>query len=333
MPAERRIIPLTGAEHPLPERPDVFEHIAVVGLGLIGGSIALAARQVWPGALVIGVDTNQVLEQAVARHAVDVASSDLAIVSEADLVILAAPVLENVRLLSVLPKYLDRPAVLTDVGSTKRRTIEAARALPPQLAFVGGHPLAGSTRRGLEGARADLFAGRPWLFTPDTRRGHRGRQTAPTPGATSGGAGPAATSDAEDAGAPTPLERLIAFAEGLGAVPRVLGPAEHDHLVAFVSDLPQMTATALMHVVGDAVGEEGLALSGRGLQDTTRLAGSPADIWGDICDTNADEIVPAIDALVEALRRLRQAISDGKPIEGTFEAANRWRSLLEERRQ
>src|SRR5512146_3066905 len=109
--------------------PPVFERIAIVGLGLLGGSIALAVRQRWPAALVIGVDRTDVLEQAVHLHAVDVAAEELMIVSEADLVILAAPVRANLEVLAALPEWLQGHAVVTDVGSTKRAIVGAARAL------------------------------------------------------------------------------------------------------------------------------------------------------------------------------------------------------------
>src|SRR5512142_1397611 len=116
-----RIIPVTPAgKRPGGGSPPIFERIGIIGLGLIGGSIAIAAREIWPGGLVVGVDSNEIVERAVARHAIDVASSDLTIVSEADVVILAAPVLQNIQLLARLPDVIDKPAVVTDVGSTKR---------------------------------------------------------------------------------------------------------------------------------------------------------------------------------------------------------------------
>ena len=107
--------------------------------------------------------------------------------------------------------------------------------------------------------------------------------------------------------------------------------ARHDRLVAFISHLPQLTASALMRIVGDRVGDEGLGLSGRGLRDTTRLAGSPGDIWADICASNADEIRPAIDALIDVLRRLRDRVGDRDAIADLFDAANRWRSALDDK--
>src|SRR5687768_14961853 len=142
--------------------PPIFDKIAIVGLGLIGGSIALAARQIWPRGLVIAVDTKDVLEQAMVRHAIDVAADDVVVIAEADLVILAAPVQENIRLLEALDEHIPGSAVVTDVGSTKREIVAAASGLPPRLTFVGGHPMGGAARGGFAHARDDLFKGRPW---------------------------------------------------------------------------------------------------------------------------------------------------------------------------
>ncbi|HSK08976.1 MAG TPA: prephenate dehydrogenase/arogenate dehydrogenase family protein, partial [Vicinamibacterales bacterium] len=151
MPDDPRLLPM--AEAPSAAAP-IFERVAIVGVGLIGGSIGLAARKAWPAALVIGVDRHDVLEKAMVRHAVDVASPDMAIISAADLVVLAAPVRENLRLLADLEQWLPGEAVITDAGSTKRQIVEASRALPPRLRFVGGHPLAGMPRAGFDHARA-----------------------------------------------------------------------------------------------------------------------------------------------------------------------------------
>ncbi|RPJ70551.1 MAG: prephenate dehydrogenase/arogenate dehydrogenase family protein [Acidobacteria bacterium] len=302
MPDDPRLLPM-AADVPA-GGPPVFERMAVVGLGLIGGSIALAARQAWPSALVIGVDRNEVLEKAMVRHAIDVASSDLMIVSEADLVILAAPVRENLALLEAVAERIAGEAVITDVGSAKRGIVAAGTALPPRVVFVGGHPLAGMARGGFDLARADLFARRPWLLTP--------------PGEGRG--------EAWDSAA----RRVAAFVEGLGGKPETLESAEaHDRLVAFLSHLPQLTASALAGVVGEAVGEE-LRLAGRGLADTTRLASSPADIWRDICAANADEIGPALDRLIAALQGVRDGLGSDRAIEDLFDTANRWRETLEE---
>jgi len=192
-----------------------------------------------------------------------------------------------------LPKL--KPA---ELESRRREIVAAARALPPRFTFVGGHPLGGAAKGGLEHARTDLFRGRPWLLTP-----------------TGDNAGPA-------------LEKLMAFVRALGAEPRVMSVEVHDRVLAFLSHLPQLTASALMQVVGDAVGHDGLGLAGRGLADTTRLAASPADIWKDIAATNADEIGPALDALIAILQDLRRDLPDGDVLTEVFSSANQWRDVL-----
>ena len=287
-----------------PGQPPVFQRVGIVGLGLIGGSIALAARDTWPAALVIGVDRKDVLERAMLRHAIDVAADDAVVLAEADLVILAAPIQQNLEILRDLPDNITGSAVVTDTGSTKRAIVDAAMALPDRFTFIGGHPLGGAARGGIEHARPDMFSGRPWLFTP------------------------AHSND------PHALDKLKAFVSGLGAIPRILSPSEHDHLLAFISHLPQLTVSALMHVVGEAAGEDGLSLSGRGLQDTTRLASSPSDIWKEVCATNADEIGSALDGLIGVLRHIRADLQSGKSIDDVFESANTWReALLSEKSQ
>ena len=114
----------------------------------------------------------------------------------------------------------------------------------------------------------------------------------------------------------------------LGAEPRTLSPDVHDRMLAFLSHLPQLTASALMKVVGDAVGADGLGLAGRGLADTTRLASSPADIWKDIAATNADQIGPALDTLIALLQDLRRDLNSGEELEDVFADANRWREMI-----
>lgn len=276
----------------------LFSRIGIVGLGLIGGSIALAARTLWPATIVVGVDRKDVLDAATRRQAIDVAADDLAGLAEADLVILAAPVRQNLEILDRLESHVRHSAVVTDTGSTKREIVEAARRLPERLTFIGGHPLGGAAASGLDHARADLFRGRPWLFTP----GELSRAQA--------------------------VDQLLAFTRALGAEPRLLDAGAHDRLLAFLSHLPQLTASALMMVVGREVGQEGLALAGRGLVDTTRLASSPAEIWNDIAGTNADEIGPALDAIIDALTALRSDLAKGDELRRVFTEAEQWRAVL-----
>ena len=300
-------LPVIQPGRPVAQRPVVFDKIGIVGLGLIGGSIAIASRALWPSSLVIAVDNKDVLETAMRLHAIDVAADDLIVLAEADLVVLAAPVNQNIALLGQLDEFVRTPAVVTDVGSTKRDVEEAARRLlPPRFTFIGGHPLAGAARGGLERARPDLFQERPWVLVP------------PAAGSAGELHGPAVEG----------LEKLTEFVRALGAVPRTMTAAAHDHLVAFLSHLPQLTASALMQVVGRAVGADGLSLAGRGLADTTRLASSPADIWKDIAETNADELGTALDALIGVLQGLRADLTSGDRLAEVFEEAARWREQL-----
>jgi len=276
----------------------LFDRVAIVGLGLIGGSLARAVRQRWPSSLVIGVDRNDVLERAMAHHAVDVGADDLGMVSDADLIVLAAPVDDNVACLAALGDVVAREATVTDVGSTKRTIVEAARHLPARLAFVGGHPLAGAARSGIDHGSPEMFVGRPWILTPAGER-HSAA-----------------------------VERLVGFVAGVGGVPRLMTAGEHDALLARLSHLPQLAASVLMGVVGEAVGDSGLAFAGRGLVDTTRLASSPASVWTGICRANADEIGGALDAYIAALTDVRRSLAAPDALAGLFETAARWREAL-----
>ena len=271
-----------------------FESIAVVGLGLIGGSIALGVRERWPESRVFGVDSEAVLAHALGGGAIERGFDSIGALPNTSLIVLAAPVRQNIELL----QQIKRPAIATDVGGTKRDIVSAARALSPAMTFVGGHPLGGGERGGFAFARPDLFAGRPWIFTPEG-------------------------DDSSDA-----VERLSRFVSGLGARPCILSADEHDRVMAYVSHLPQLAASALMEAVGNAAGIEGLRMAGRGLVDTTRLASSPADVWRDICLTNADAIGDALDCLIARLTQLRGDLRHGDAIEAIFSAAAKWRTEL-----
>jgi len=275
-----------------------FRHIAIAGVGLIGGSIALGVRERWPSVRVTGVDRAAVIAHALGGGAIDRGAASLAEVEDADLVVLAAPVRQNARLLSEMSQALLARAVVTDVGGTKRDILKAARLLPPGTTFIGGHPIGGAERGGFGFARPDLFRGRPWILTP-----------------------PAEVDDAA-------LLRVRRFVEGLSARPTLMDAAAHDTVMAFVSHLPQLAASALMDTVGGAVAAEGLAIAGRGLVDSTRLASSPASVWRDICLTNADAISGALDQLIDRLNDLRADLSRGEALDAVFSGAARWRGEL-----
>ncbi len=256
-----------------------FDRIAVIGHGLIGGSIVLAVAERLPGVQVVTLDRGD----------------DLSAAAGADLVVLATPISEILRLLPALATIVASRAVVTDTGSTKSAIVNAA---PAGMRFIGGHPMAGAAVPGRAAARADLFAGRPWILTPSVT--------------------------AE----PTDVAGLQHFVESLGARAQLLAAEEHDRLFAFLSHLPQLVVSALMDVVGCQVGEDALAMAGPGLRDTTRLATSPPDIWRDIVRTNDLQVRTALDGLISLLTTLRDDPS-GEALGETFARAARWKSALD----
>ena len=300
MPRELPVVQFPGTEE-----PPLFERIGIVGLGLIGGSIALRARRVWPRALVIGVDSHDVLEKAMLLHAIDVAATDLTIIGGAQLVVFAMPIGAIIERLGELPAFLAGPAVVTDVGSTKREICEAAASLPERLVFIGGHPMAGSAEHGVEHARADLFDGRRWLLVPPRASGNGGSLSA------------------------TAVGQVEQFVRAMGAEPSMIGADDHDRLMAALSHLPQMAATVLMDVVGERAGER-LDLAGDGLKDTTRLAASSIEIWRDICATNRDALRAALLQYAKAIGAAADALEDRDALDDLFSRAHAWRRRLEE---
>ena len=287
-----------------------FSSVAIVGLGLIGGSIALGIRERWPAARITGIDRQAVLAHALGSGAIYRGTDRLDGLGEPDLVILAAPVRQNVLILRDVAQRLPSTTVITDVGGTKRDIVAAASGLPLAASFVGGHPIGGAERGGFGFARPDLFKSRPWIFTP-------------------------AALDAGNEGPPagTALHRLFAFVAALGAKPFTMTADEHDSTMAFLSHLPQLAASALMDVIGTATGPGGLRLAGRGLVDTTRLASSPPDTWRDICAANADAVGAALDRLIARLTELRGGLENGSTVDRVFENAARWRAELMKERE
>jgi prephenate dehydrogenase len=279
-----------------PER--MFHRIAIVGCGLIGGSLALALRAAWPSSQVLAIDAAPIAERARILGVATDGRAELSLAEGADLIVLAAPVRQNIAILGDLVRQVPGAAIVTDVGSTKRAMVDAARELPDRLRFVGGHPLAGAATGGLDAARADLFRGRPWILTGDADRPE--------------------------------VERVAEMVRAVGAHPAVMDPIAHDRMMAYVSHLPQLAVSALMHVVGERAGAEGLRLAGNGLRDTTRLASSPAGTWRDVTATNVDALGAAIDDLIDALRRLKQDLAAGDDLQEVFAAAAAWKKQLDE---
>ena len=255
--------------------------VAVLGVGLIGGSVALAARQRL-SASVTGFDLRpEALRRALERGALDRAGGSIAeAVDGAEVVFVAVPVGGLSRLVGEALRATPPDCVVTDVGSTKRDVV-AAHADPR---FVGGHPLAGAENAGVEHARADLFETATWYLTP-------------TP-VTSG----------------VLYERLHRLLHGLGARPTAIDAETHDRILAAVSHLPHVLANVLVAQAASTLKDPvhppaRLPATGPSFRDATRVAGAPSAIWTDIYMSNRDALVAEIDGAVERLRAARTAIA------------------------
>ena len=273
----------------------------MVGVGLIGGSIALAARE-RAGASVAGYDAHaQALDAALARGAIDDAGDSLAAaVERAGAVFVAVPVGCLPVVVREVLQHAPQDCVVSDVGSTKRSVVAAAG--DPR--FVGGHPLAGAETSGIEHARADLFDDATWYLTP----------TAGTSGVL--------------------YERLHRLLRALGARPAAIEPDVHDAILANVSHLPHVLANVLVRQAGDvlAEGAQRLPATGPSFRDATRVAGSPSAIWTDIYLSNADALSTALARAIETLQEVHGALSaaDGAWItEWNERAGDARRRLLE----
>ncbi|MDP1848938.1 MAG: prephenate dehydrogenase/arogenate dehydrogenase family protein [Solirubrobacteraceae bacterium] len=266
--------------------------VALAGVGLIGGSIGLAARERL-GAHVVGYNRSPaVLELALERGAIDEAATSIAAIGTADIAIAGVAVDALPRIVGELCAALP-DAVVTDVGSTKAALVAAI----DHPNFIGGHPLAGAEATGVAHARADLFDGATWYLTP----------LSATPGVL--------------------YERLARFVAALGAVPTAIGPADHDRLMAVVSHLPHVVANLLVAQAAEALGGETLPATGPSFRDATRVAGSNPELWAQIYSANRAALGEQIDDLVHRLGEVRALLDAG---DGADLAA--WQAVASEQR-
>jgi prephenate dehydrogenase len=273
--------------------------VAVLGVGLIGGSIGRAVRTRMDDAVVVGFDPdNASMAKGVGRRALDRGATSVADACEgAELVLCAAPVSGLVELAREALDACGEEVVVTDVGSTKR---EIVSALGEDERFIGGHPLAGVETSGVGNAREDLFEGARWYLTP-------------TPSSSG-----------------VLYDRLQRFVADLGARPQAIDADAHDRLMATVSHLPHVVANAL---VGEAHAElsrdsERMPEVGPSFRDTTRVAGSNPAVWGDIFASNSEAVAEAIEALGGRLQEAAELIRAGDR-----EAVSAWHTAAAEDRR
>jgi len=272
-----------------------MDTVAIVGVGLIGGSFGLALKKAgFPGAI-LGVSSEATIRVALERGAIDRGATLEQAAREADLLYLAQPIGRILDTLHHLDPLVRPQSLITDAGSTKHAIVTEERKLVRRCQFLGGHPLAGKETRGVAEAEADLFRGRTYVLTPASP------DELQTPAA-------------------------CAFVEWLGRIgakPVVLGAAEHDRLVSFTSHLPQLASTALAATLADNLtAPADLQVAGPGLIDSTRLALSAYDLWRDILATNTEAIEQALTAYLNELELLRENLRTRRAQEEFVRAAD-----------
>ena len=273
----------------------LFNRVAIVGTGLIGGSMALAIKKKRLANEIIGVSRHKkTLSTAKKNGVIDRGSQDLNIIKDADLVVLAAPVNTILNLAEQISKIIRADCIVTDVGSTKREIVSKLETVFP--GYVGSHPLAGSEKRGVLNADAGIFRGTLCILTP-TRR--------------------------TDKQALGKIEKLW---NALGARVLLLPADSHDKILSFVSHLPHVAAFSLISIVPGKY----LKFAASGLKDTTRIASSDSQLWSDIFLSNSKNISAAISLLQGVLSRIKSAINkkDSKLLSSILKEAKKKRESL-----
>lgn len=275
-------------------------NVAILGIGLIGGSIGLAARE-RAGAQICGYDPDAIVrDRALALGAIDMQAPDLAgAVRDADVVFVAAPVGALPATVSEALAYAGPQCVVSDVGSTKR----ALGLFAEDQRFIGGHPLAGAETAGVEHARADLFEGATWYLTP-----------------TQGTSG-------------VLYERLHRLLAGLGAQPSAIDAELHDRLMATFSHLPHVLANLLVaqggaRAAGALDAGERLPAAGPSFRDATRVAGANTEIWTDIYISNRDALIAEIESAIGGLGEFRDLL-----VTGDADVVAAWNERAREQRE
>jgi len=259
-----------------------FERLAILGLGLLGGSVAMAAREHGLARRIAGAGRRRgPLDLALERGIIDEAGDARCATRGADLVLLCTPVSSMANLLDDVAGELESGAIVSDVGSVKGQVAETLPGLlPAGVSFIGSHPMAGSHLKGVEHARADLFEGACCVITP--------------------------LSESD----PASVARLSRFWAARGARVLERRPGEHDQHAAWISHVPHALAFAFAHALGGgplAAGE----MRGSGFRDFTRIARSDAELWGDILSANRKALAAPLEAFGRSLARLGRAIEEG----------------------
>lgn len=284
----------------------MFKKISIIGLGLIGGSLGMKIKQEKISLEVIGVARRkQTIKTAIKKKAIDRGTLDIKIgVKDADLIIVCTPVGDIVNLVKKILPFLKPNCIITDVGSTKLKIVEEIeKILPENIYFLGGHPIAGSEKAGIENATSSVFENSLYIITPGKCKNKK------------------------------VINLLKKFIIKLGAKPKILSPKEHDYYLARISHFPHILAATIVNTL--KISKESkelinLAPYGKGFKDTTRIAESPSHLWVDIVLSNREEILKAISSFEKQLCLIKKFIKekDRKKLQNTFDNASEIRKKI-----
>lgn len=253
----------------------LFNKVAIVGVGLIGGSFGLALRKKGLAESIIGIGHHQKsIDRALKVGAIDQGYLELDCAKDADLLVLSAPVKEIINILPKLKNFINKDCLIIDAGSTKSEIIKIAEK--HNLKFIGCHPLAGMEKKGPENARADLFMNSLCLLVPPKKY------------------------NSQD------LSRVKKLWEAIGARTTAMDSARHDRILAFTSHLPHAVVFGLI----DCLKNDYLKFGAGGLRDTTRIGLSDPLLWKDIFLTNRKELIAAMNTFEKSLQRLKSLIEN-----------------------
>lgn len=281
-----------------------FNKVTILGVGLIGASFALAIRKYRLCNEVVGCGRSvENLQKAKNKGIIDSFTLDhTKACKDSDLILFATPVGSFIDIAKTIQDSLKSGIIVTDVGSVKGRLVCDMEALMPEgVHFVGGHPIAGSNKSGIDDARADLFNNAKCIITPAEKTDRNA------------------------------LEKVTAIWKTFGSIVELLSPDEHDRIYASVSHLPHLLAYAIVNTVAD-IDSSYLKFSGQGFMDTTRIASSSPELWRDICILNKDNLLGYIEIFKNNLERLSQylRVSDSESLEREFKKARTLRKGIEQ---
>jgi prephenate dehydrogenase len=283
-----------------------FEQVSIIGVGLLGGSLAKVMRELRLAKSIVGYGRNKTnLNEAKNLNIIDEAAQNIqSAVKNADLIIFCSPIQTIKELAMEISPHIKPGCLVTDVSSTKEIIVlEMEKLMPKDASFVGAHPIAGSEMSGFRVSTNTLYDGARCIITPTNKTD------------------------------PSALKRIIELWETIGAKVSIMGAKDHDFIFGAISHLPHVLIFALMNTLGDLKSENHdkiISFAGAGLRDISRIAGSDPVMWRDICISNKDSILYCIDRFQEKLNHLRSDIEkeDGTLLTQHFEVANKHRLNL-----